>query len=247
MANKTEKPTAKPDSKVFDVAKPGASVAQATARPVIVSNRPLMQDPMMLTEQAEPTSAPAITTTKIVIKPISEDDESSKTPTPEKPSTDEEASSASDKPVVTNSITPPPSAAEPAANPPAPEEEAPAASEGKAAEPETTKTEEPAEEAESSRGDEDGEQSAAEKTKTEQETAALEAETKHQAELDKLVESKQYVLPINAVEKRRSKQAVLLGILLILVLAAAWTDVAMDSGLIHIKGLSPVTHFFQNK
>jgi hypothetical protein len=75
---------------------------------------------------------------------------------------------------------------------------------------------------------------------------AEEAIAKQDAALEKLVESKQYFLPINALEKRRTKRFVVLGVVLALVLAAAWADIALDAGLITIHGIKPVTHFFSN-
>jgi len=78
----------------------------------------------------------------------------------------------------------------------------------------------------------------------EAENAAAAAAAKREAALQKLVESKKYVLPINSLEQRRTKRVVLLGLLLSLLLAAAWVDIALDAGLIHLAGLHPVTHFF---
>jgi len=80
--------------------------------------------------------------------------------------------------------------------------------------------------------------------------AAVEAEaaqqTKHDEAVEKLVESKQYYLPIETIEKRRSKRFVALGILLSLLLIVAWADIALDSGILHLGGIKPVTHFFSN-
>jgi hypothetical protein len=39
---------------------------------------------------------------------------------------------------------------------------------------------------------------------------------------------------------------VLLGIVLAVVLAVAWVDVALDAGLIQLGSVKPVTHFFSN-
>lgn len=74
--------------------------------------------------------------------------------------------------------------------------------------------------------------------------AAQQAE--HDESIQKLIVSKKYVLPINSVEKRRSRRFVMLGIVLSLVLLVAWADVALDAGLIHVGGIKPVTHFFSN-
>ncbi|HVX24486.1 MAG TPA: hypothetical protein VG992_04065, partial [Candidatus Saccharimonadales bacterium] len=89
----------------------------------------------------------------------------------------------------------------------------------------------------------------AEKTETGPDAAvAAEAakQAEHDAAMQKLVDSKQYFLPINAVEKRKSKHFVIFGVFLALVLAAAWVDIALDAGIITISHIKPVTHLFSN-
>ncbi len=73
---------------------------------------------------------------------------------------------------------------------------------------------------------------------------AEDVEAKRQDELQALVESKKYYLPINTIENQRSRQFIIGGVLLSLLLAAAWTDIALDAGLIHIAGVKALTHFF---
>jgi hypothetical protein len=74
MANKK-----KPSTGVFDIAKPGRSglATSATTKPVIISNRPVMQDPMMVSDapkDTEPSTAPVLKPTKkVVIKPLHDD------------------------------------------------------------------------------------------------------------------------------------------------------------------------------
>jgi hypothetical protein len=63
------------------------------------------------------------------------------------------------------------------------------------------------------------------------------------AQVAKLVESHTYALPINAVQRRRSQQVAVFGLVLIVLLAFAWLDLASDIGLIKVPYL-PVTHFF---
>lgn len=70
------------------------------------------------------------------------------------------------------------------------------------------------------------------------------AKTKHDQEVEKLVESKKYFLPINSVEKRRSKRVVAFGVVLSILLIVAWLDIALDAGLVKLGGLKPLTHFF---
>lgn len=45
------------DTKVFDVAKPGTSAPSTNSRPVIVTNRPVLKDPMVVTEATETSEA----------------------------------------------------------------------------------------------------------------------------------------------------------------------------------------------
>lgn len=83
------------------------------------------------------------------------------------------------------------------------------------------------------------------KTGTEPKTKP-ETEPEEDPKIRKLIESKKYFLPLNAVEHRRSARFAAVGVILALVLAAAWVNVALDAGLIHIDGIKPVTHLFSN-
>lgn len=78
--------------------------------------------------------------------------------------------------------------------------------------------------------------------------AAIDAEAreqaKHEAEVQKLIDSKKYVLPIKTVEERRSRRVVIAGILVAILLTAAWINIALDAGLIHINGVRALTRFF---
>lgn len=105
-------------------------------------------------------------------------------------------------------------------------------------------TEATAQAADGDKTDAEGEKEA---TQTEEQlNAEAEAKAKHDAAIQKLVDSKQYFLPINAVEKRRTKHFVILGVLLSILLLLAWGDIALDAGLIQVSGVKPVTHFFSN-
>jgi len=71
--------TAKSAPKVFDISKPGKSAPSSSSKPIIVSNRPILKDPMMVDEQPEDkedkeeTSPTAISHVKIV--PLTPDDD----------------------------------------------------------------------------------------------------------------------------------------------------------------------------
>lgn len=64
--------------------------------------------------------------------------------------------------------------------------------------------------------------------------------------LDDLVRKQTYFLPINSAGNHKKKRFVALGVLLIIVLGAAWFDIALDAGLIQIAGLEAPTNFFSN-
>ena len=59
-------------------------------------------------------------------------------------------------------------------------------------------------------------------------------EQQRQLEIDRMVESKQYFLPINRSQKRKTKHFVIAGIILSLALIAVWLYVASSSGLIKL-------------
>lgn len=81
--------------KTMDVAKPGKSVPDSSSRPVIVSNKPEVQDPMMKSEETAKETKPAetpVTHANKVIQPLGHRDESDdKAETPEEKETKEEA------------------------------------------------------------------------------------------------------------------------------------------------------------
>lgn len=74
--------------------------------------------------------------------------------------------------------------------------------------------------------------------------AINEEQAKADAELQKLIDSKKYFLPINTLENRRSQRFVAIGILLSLIMIVAWADIALDAGLISIDGVKALTNFF---
>lgn len=83
-------------------------------------------------------------------------------------------------------------------------------------------------------------------TKTEEEKNVIESEeqAKYDADLQELVVSKKYYLPINTVQKRRTKRFVAIGVGVTILLVVIWIDIALDAGLIKIGGLKALTHIF---
>lgn len=198
-----------PAKHVNDVARPGQSAPSASSRPVIVSNRPILKDPMMVSE---------------------DDAEEAKT-------AETLASKAKDIPKLQM----------PAAT------IAPPTSEADVETSEATTDETPTKKAPDESLPDDTAPAEPNKDKASSSTVQNpdnDVEAKQQAEhtvaIQKLIATRQYFLPINAVEKRRSKRFVALGIMLSLILAVAWVDVALDASLIHLGGIKSITHFFSN-
>lgn len=277
----TPKKTNSPaDKKIFDVAKPGKSAPTASGKPIIITNRPILKDPMVVDKSGQDTAtatplAPSKPSTRIKISPL--DDalkEELATPTStdegEVPAEKSDAeltpaaveegatipteSEVTATPEVKTETTEVPPAAE-ATDAPAPSESAePAANEApaeKPAEDTTPATEEQptaaAEEAvatEAAPADNTTTEGDAQKPLSKADEEAARKEAERQAELQKLIDSKKFYLPIDRKGKRRTKWHVALGVIFIVVLAVAWVDIALDSGMVHVAGVKSYTHFF---
>lgn len=66
-------------------------------------------------------------------------------------------------------------------------------------------------------------------------------------QIDQLVSSGRYSLPINSVEKRKNRRLVIAGIVLCLLLMVVWYDVALDAGIVSNVLKLPHTRFFELK
>ncbi len=252
---------------VFDVAKPNKSRPSNTAKPVIVTNRPILQDPMVnpVSSSGEPTTAPPLSIklpTKIHIEPLSSSAELANVSEPiavknlaaDAPPLDAtspisehlakaRAEAAENSKLSENSE--PEAVSEPEISPAAdaviavedPKLVAPTDLPAKT----TTETAFKSGTAPLNDGPKDG------ALVTEKDLADEEDEDDEYAKnIQKLVTEKRYFLPINTQEKRRTKHFIILGVVLILLLAAAWADIALDAGLIHLDGVKPLTHLFSN-
>ncbi|HSH18685.1 MAG TPA: hypothetical protein VK978_04860 [Candidatus Saccharimonadales bacterium] len=259
---KIPKAASKP-SKVFDVAKPGKeAAADATARPVIISHRPLMKDPMM-SEAATPTpeekSRPQGSgSAKVVIQPLgalakAEDanagallaspgaidlhipdfDQPAAVPAGKEKEEDVPADQTPEPIAEPVDEAAAPSTGSPQQDAPEPAEDRGTAAAGSLSS--VTSVSQDALDIKPAPGPK-----AAEVT----EAAALEAEIKRQEAFEALVESKEYFLPINAVKRRRSRIVTVSGLLLIVLLGLLLVNLLMDVGVIRIEGVRPLTHFF---
>lgn len=235
---KTEKASNK-SPKVFDISKPGKSTAAATARPVIVSNRPIMQDPMVAPSAPSAPDLPnssSATSVKVNIKPLSEPVEDSNAPEAE--AAKNEAAKPDEPTEPSESVETVETSAEPVANEKA--EESKAADQVEPAPEETKPAEKTAVPDDAPSPDTAG----LDQTKDEKAAAELEAAAKQEEEIHKLVESKEYFLPINSVEKRRSKITGTVGFVVIVLLALLLINIMLDVGTLTIPGVKPLTNLF---
>ncbi len=215
MANKSsDKSSAKASKKTMDVSKPGDSTPDTSSRPVIVSHRPMVQDPMFKNSDPTPevnanARSGAIARNNNVIQPIEKDktkeyeniETSEKTETTEKPVSDQETS-------VDN------------------------ATESEKAD----KNEEVAgENDEAAVVDAVVDQAAADKKKQNQKN---DEETARQAAIDKLVAEKKYFVPIGQVSKRRNRRVSL--IILGLIILVVGLYLVADADLIEIPFTLPL-------
>jgi hypothetical protein len=258
---KSEKPAVKAEEKkpytIIDVNHPGTVAAEASGVPVIVTNRPVLKDPMVVEndENGNPVDkdkeeAAALAKSKrIKIQPLAGSDDDADKPAKKSESSDDtkktiaeiaaEADakagekSAADKKAEKTEAKPEKADEEKA-------EESPKADETKA---EPAPAEEKPDVPELNPED-------SEEAEQKDDPAAAEAARKaaeKQVALKKLAESGTYALPINAVEKRRVRRFALIAVVLLLVLGLAWTDLALDAQLIHINGVNPPTDFFPDR
>jgi len=157
-----------------------------------------------------------------------------------------EASKTEAAATATEATPTPPASESPAEQPPA-KAEAPSESEQPAAKTSTPATAtEPAEKTAEGAGDfnlggtavdedtpDDPSQNPIDQAKAKADKEAAEK----QAALDKLVEAQTYFLPLNSVEKRRTKQLLWLTLLFVVVLAGAGAFWANGQGIISVPGL----------
>jgi hypothetical protein len=221
----------KPSAPIMDVAHPGKTAPSPNSKSVIVTHRPMVADPMVMPGKPGDDSSEGNDEPKHSLPSKGSSGAPKLRPLSPAPPEETKPEPAAEKPVEPAEESPKPVAKtepEPIAKTDTEPAGAPAKIEEKpAAVPQDATQVDP---------------------KLPADPAALEVaeQIKHDAEIDKLVEGKQYYLPINTREKRRTKRVIALGVLVSLVLLVAWADIALDASLIKIPGVKPVTHFFSN-
>lgn len=237
--------------KIIDVSHPGQTAPSGNSKSVIITRRPVMSDPMM--KEEKPSEAPEkiqVNTPRPKLQPLTAPPlKTAKTPAPKPDEAASEPEPKQEEPAPTAPaehkelniapLSPPVEAVKDS-------EQAPEPSEPKPAQTQTSRTTTiPDSEVtdEDSTFEDQGDKGTLVGGAVEDED---ELKAKADAELQKLVDSKKYFLPINGKEKQRTKRTIAIGVLLSLVLAAAWFDIALDAGLLHLNNIQPLTHFFSS-
>jgi hypothetical protein len=271
MANSKEDPKPR---RVIDVTEPGKSEPSASGRPIIVTNRPLLkQDPMMVSNvsvDSDIGDTPSGETPQPV-GDISADHQGSTVLPPTAPKLPKETTKNSDAPVettddetktveadddkpVTNDKDEPAATTSTADTDDKPIEES---TDTEPAKPETSETSsdeveskdsvtEPDTQGEKTGAASNDEQLAPNKVLDEAAKKVEEAKAAQLAEIEKLIESKRYFLPINTVERRRDAKRAILLLVVVILFALIWLDLALDAGLLKLGHIHSLTHFFSS-
>ncbi len=202
------------NKKVFDIAKPSTTPADATSKHIIVNHGPMMHDNTLVNQgngsdmeeakDSDRENNPSASTHAPEIKPIEHID----TPPPPQPQKTPE-------PAVAPLPVPLP--------------------------PKTMTQSVTRQEGNGVKNSEDNSSTTKDQEKVD--GAAAEKE----ASINALVQSGQYFLTINQVEERKNRRLVVFGLLIAVLLALVWLDVAMDAGLIRNTYHLPHTNFFALK
>ena len=205
-------------SKTIDVV--SGSSEPETNRPIIVSRKPIMSDPEFVAQAGEDESMP-----KEEEDNVNRNNTIKFDPPKEKAEANPKAE-LKIEPLTDNNLDSPKDEpqAEPASEPePKPEANEPKTdSESQSAPPEAQ----------------------SEAAKMRRQLQQEEENRAHIEKINQLVESERYFLPINMKEKRYNQRVILIGVLICIVLAVVWLDVALDAGIINNSLHLPHTHFF---
>lgn len=226
------------EEKVFDVARPGETVPSSSSRPLIISHKPGISSDPMVSAAGSPSNHDV----------KNEDDEKGDTDVDK--DIDKVAANADEqvmKAPKKNRIEPlNPTITLEGKEEPSDDVEVLKDEESKAAASDESSQDAPAEEkydeADDIRGEIEDVSASVTTTKQakEEEAKKEQQEREKRAEIEKLIENKHFFVPINSAQKRRSRRAVImLGLLLIVVVGVL---AAVDVEVIDI-GIEPLTDF----
>jgi hypothetical protein len=238
-ATKTTKKTKKmppKDPNITDVSRPGKTAPSASARPLLVTNRPVLaNDPMIVdgAKPAEPTAVTAMThRAGRTIEPV----------TPSEQSAEAQPAGEVSKP-LTDAPELPIDVKDPEPSTPAASKLEPpvVSSQPEPAKPNPKPFDSPAPSVDTITTD-DAESTDEDVTVSQ----AQAAEDLRLQELEKLVDSGTYQVPINALQRKRSRMFVAAMCIVALVLALLLLDALLDANLINLPVNVPHTDFFSD-
>jgi len=233
---KRKKRMAPDDKKIADVASPGKTMPSASGRPLLVTNRPVLTDPMVVATpgatvelpSGELPSAPIVNRTAKTISPVTEEGQAASRQAADSANATE--ASAPEEPTAGVSLEATPEETKPAKI---------VSTEEASAEKTVRDT---ASRVAQERADDVARDSEAEAVATETKEDA--AEIARTAELERLIETGTYAVPINALQRKRSRTFVVSMCVLSVVLLLALADAALDANILNISVSVPHTHFF---
>jgi hypothetical protein len=206
-------------TKIVDIQPPKDVAAEASGRPLVVTNRPVLTDPMVKSDAdagSDVAAVPMARTGK-TIKPLDSVEDTS----------EKETSLASEPGSPSGAPKTEPAAAEaPSESEVAPSAETPAPTD-----------------IEDTKGDGPDLTRDAEAEATAAETKAEEARLAREEELEGLIASGKYFVPINAAARKRTRIYVVLFLVCAVLAAVVLLDLALDMGV--IKSSLPHTNFFK--
>ncbi len=245
-------------SKVLhDVAKPGETRVDTTSRPVIVGHKStIKQDPMFKEASDDPEEPLARPARGKDLEPVSDEplvteELEESTVAQSEPETTEETAEFTLPIELEEEPTPeeePEKKPEPEPKPEleeSPKEKKVASTPDKKPETSPEKSKEKSEAEEPSPGEDtakDASTDEVDKTKESADAKALAEQEARTAEVQKLVNSKEFFVPIGQASRRRSNYAGIILLILVIVAAAIGVNFAVDAELIEI-GVEPLTDF----
>lgn len=204
--------TSSSDKKFFDVSKPGKTPAGSTSRPVIVTNRPMVKDSTLRTEdeKADDKPLPLLKSEGKIVAPLNDSEEKSTAKPDEVP----EEETAEDKPQTEDKT------------------EAPVSED--ASEPDA-KTD-----SDAGTGAVDDDQIDPGRKDQKKAVELSAAEKARQEHIERLVQSGKYSVPVGHIKRNRRARRAFSVIILVLLLGIVTADLLVDAGIVKTDIKLPV-------
>jgi len=209
------------EKKIIDVTSADKVAPSSSGRPIIVTNRPVLSgDPMVVSTASadKPAATEPVARTAKTIKPVSKD---------MKPAAEEKV----DNPEATPPVETPEKAPE---------------TEPKS-EPETETPEPTSEESAQDAPADPPSQRDNEAAATAAEAAEAAARQAREAELEQLISSGKYAVPVNSADRKRTEHTSIALTIFVVLLALLLVDLMLDANIIELIQKLPHTHFFTAK